>query len=87
MLTTLTSAWANLRTRRHLFAGAFVAVALGVALVASMGLGLAAAADPPPGKPQRFAAQPVVVMPHDSLTVEVDRGPNRARDTTPLGKS
>ncbi|MFD3479009.1 ABC transporter permease [Streptomyces sp. NPDC058695] len=81
MLTTLTSAWANLRTRRHLFAGAFVAVALGVALVASMGLGLAAAADPPPGKPQRFAAQPVVVMPHNTLTVEVDRGPNRARDT------
>ncbi|PJN07138.1 ABC transporter permease [Streptomyces sp. CB01635] len=80
-MTTLTSAWANLRTRRHLFAGAFVAVALGVALVASMGLGLAAAADPPPGKPQRFAAQPVVVMPHDTLTVEVDRGPNRARDT------
>ncbi|MFI9774025.1 FtsX-like permease family protein [Streptomyces sp. NPDC051956] len=81
MLTTLTSAWANLRTRRHLFAGAFVAVTLGVALVASMGLGLAAAADPPPGKPQRFAAQPVVVMPHDTLTVEVDRGPNLAPDT------
>ncbi|WP_405635677.1 ABC transporter permease [Streptomyces sp. NBC_00056] len=78
MLTTLTTAWANLRTRRHLFAGAFVAVALGVALVASMGLGLAAAADPPAGKPQRFAAQPVVVMPHDTLTVEVDRGPHRA---------
>ncbi|MET7922751.1 ABC transporter permease [Streptomyces sp. NPDC005349] len=81
MLTTLTSAWANLRTRRHLFAGAFVAVALGVALVASMGLGLAAAADPPAGKPQRFAAQPVVVMPHDTLTVEVDRGPRRAHDS------
>ncbi|MFF1396846.1 FtsX-like permease family protein [Streptomyces sp. NPDC058287] len=77
MLTTLTSVWANLRTRWHLFAGAFVAVALGVALVASMGLGLAAAADPPAGKPQRFAAQPVVVMPHDTLTVEVDRGPHR----------
>ncbi|WP_329434362.1 ABC transporter permease [Streptomyces sp. NBC_01280] len=78
MLTTLTTVWANLRTRRHLFAGAFVAVALGVALVASMGLGLAAAADPPAGEPQRFAAQPVVVMPHDALTVEVDRGPHRA---------
>ncbi|MGW6152822.1 ABC transporter permease [Streptomyces sp. NPDC055144] len=81
MLTTLTSAWANLRTRWHLFAGAFVAVALGVALVASMGLGLAAADDPPAGKPQRFAAQPVVVMPHDTLTVEVDRGPHRAHDS------
>ncbi|MGW8686881.1 FtsX-like permease family protein [Streptomyces sp. NPDC055817] len=81
MLTTLTSAWANLRTRRQLFAGAFVAVALGVALVASMGLGLAAAADPPAGKPRRFAAQPVVVMPHDTLTVEVDRGPHRALDS------
>ncbi|MGW4391569.1 ABC transporter permease [Streptomyces sp. NPDC004685] len=79
MLTTLATAWANLRTRRHLFAGAFVAVALGVALVASMGLGLAAAADPPAGEPQRFAAQPVVVMPHNTLTVEVDRGPHRAR--------
>ncbi|MFB7993845.1 ABC transporter permease [Streptomyces sp. NPDC056002] len=78
MLTTFASAWANLRTRWHLFAGAFVAVALGVALVASMGLGLAAATDPPAGKPQRFAAQPVVVMPHDTLTVEVDRGPHRA---------
>ncbi|MFA3841215.1 ABC transporter permease [Streptomyces aureus] len=81
MLTTLASAWANLRARRHLFAGAFVAVALGVALVASMGLGLAAAADPPAGKPQRFGAQPVVVMPHDTLTVEVDRGPHRALDS------
>ncbi|MGW6142111.1 ABC transporter permease [Streptomyces sp. NPDC055140] len=81
MLTTLTSAWANLRTRWHLFAGAFVAVALGVALVASMGLGLAAADDPPAGKPQQFAAQPVVVMPHDTLTVEVDHGPHRAHDS------
>ncbi|MGW6359349.1 ABC transporter permease [Streptomyces sp. NPDC055092] len=81
MLTTLTSAWANLRTRRHLFAGAFVAVALGVALVTSMGLGLAAADGPPAGKPQRFAAQSVVVMPHDTLTVEVDRGPHRAHDS------
>ncbi|MFE6899383.1 FtsX-like permease family protein [Streptomyces sp. NPDC057717] len=80
MLTTLASAWANLRTRRHLFAGAFVAVALGVALVTGMGLGLAAAADPPAGKPQRFR-QPVVVMPHDTLTVEVDRGPHRALDS------
>ncbi|MFF1360190.1 FtsX-like permease family protein [Streptomyces sp. NPDC058297] len=81
MLTTLASIRANLRTRWHLFAGVFVAVALGVALVAGMGLGLAAAADPPPGKPQRFAAQPVVVMPHDRLTVEVDRGPHRAHDS------
>ncbi|MET7514014.1 hypothetical protein ABZS88_11115 [Streptomyces sp. NPDC005480] len=74
MLTALTFAWAKLRTRRHLFAGAFVAVALGVALVASVGLRLAAAADPPPDKPQRFAAQPVVVMSHDTPTVEVDGG-------------
>ncbi|MFF1687205.1 ABC transporter permease [Streptomyces sp. NPDC058254] len=81
MLTTLASVRANLRTRWHLFAGVFVAVALGVALVAVMGLGLAAAADPPPGKPKRFAGQPVVVMPHDRLTVEVNRGPHRTHDS------
>ena len=52
----------------------FVAVALGVAVVTAWGWGSRPPSTRPPGKPQRFASPPVVVMRRDTLTVEVDRG-------------
>ncbi|TXS57807.1 ABC transporter permease [Streptomyces sp. t39] len=43
-----------------------------------MGLGLASTLDAPRRAPERFASSPVVVMGHDTLTVEVRRGPGTA---------
>ncbi|MCZ9343693.1 hypothetical protein NGM37_38685, partial [Streptomyces sp. TRM76130] len=57
----LTVALRTLRTRWTAFAGGFVALALGVALLTVMGLALASAADVPDRVPERFAAAPVVV--------------------------
>ena len=68
----------SLRTRWASLLGAFVAVGLGVAVMTAMGLGLAAALDPPVREPQRFASSPVVVAGRDTLTVEVRRGPGTA---------
>ncbi|MEV6397240.1 FtsX-like permease family protein [Streptomyces sp. NPDC051907] len=65
----LTVAFAALRARWAAFLGSFVALALGVGLVAAMGLGLASTLDAPKPAPERFAASPVVVMGQDSLTV------------------
>ncbi|MBO0517721.1 ABC transporter permease, partial [Streptomyces beijiangensis] len=59
----------GLRTRWVTLAGSFVALALGVGLIATTVLGLAAALDPPVRKPVRFAASPVVVRGTDTLTV------------------
>ncbi|MFE9395164.1 FtsX-like permease family protein [Streptomyces flavidovirens] len=72
VLSTLRSRWATL-------AGSFVALAIGVSLIAVMGLGLASTFDPPERAPERFASSPVVVMGTDTLTVEVERGPGTAR--------
>jgi putative ABC transport system permease protein len=58
--------------------GSFVAVALGVGVMAAMGLGLAETFDAPGREPQRFASSPVVVMGRDTLTVQVRRGPGTA---------
>lgn len=69
----------SLRTRWPSFLGCFVAVALGVAVMTAMGLGLAAAADAPPRPPTRFAHSPVVVTGRDTVTVEVRRGPDTER--------
>ncbi|MER7346456.1 ABC transporter permease [Streptomyces aurantiacus] len=66
---------ASLRARWAGFLGAFVAVSLGVALTAAMGVGLAASLDPPVREPERFAGSPVVVAGRDALTVPVRRGP------------
>ncbi|MGA4840448.1 FtsX-like permease family protein [Streptomyces sp. G45] len=65
----------SLRSRWTCFLGAFVAVALGVALTAAMGVGLAASLDPPEREPGRFASSPVVVAGRDTLAVPVRRGP------------
>ncbi|MFI5769844.1 ABC transporter permease [Streptomyces sp. NPDC051658] len=72
----LTVALASLRTRWTALIGTFVALALGVGLVATMGLGLASTFDAPDRAPLRFAVSPVVVMGDDTLTVRVRRGPS-----------
>ncbi|MBT2506885.1 FtsX-like permease family protein [Streptomyces sp. ISL-98] len=69
-------ALSTLRTRWATFVGSFVALAIGVGLIAIMGLGVAATFDAPERVPERFASSPVVVMGTDTLTVEVERGPN-----------
>lgn len=69
-------ALAALRARWATFVASFVALALGVELIAAMGLGLGSTFDAPERAPERFASSPVVVMVKDRLTVEVRRGPS-----------
>ncbi|MFF8610266.1 FtsX-like permease family protein [Streptomyces sp. NPDC015346] len=75
MLTVVLS---GLRARRAAFLGSFVALALGVGLLTTMGLGLSATFDAPERTPQRFASAPVVVKGRDAVTVDVRRGPHTA---------
>ncbi|WP_369144960.1 FtsX-like permease family protein [Streptomyces sp. R44] len=77
MLTVVLS---GLRDRWASFLGGFVALALGVGLLATMGLGLSATFHAPERSPQRFASSPVVVRGQDRLTLDVRRGP----DTVPV---
>ncbi|WP_329282954.1 ABC transporter permease [Streptomyces sp. NBC_01451] len=69
MMTTTT-----LRTRWTAFTGSFVALSLGVALIAVMGLALAATLDAPARGPERFAAAPLVVRGADTLRVRTPHG-------------
>ncbi|MGC5401066.1 FtsX-like permease family protein [Streptomyces sp. DT20] len=64
----------GIRNRWVTFAGSFVALALGVGIVATTGLALAATFDAPHRGPERFAAAPVLV-----------RGEDRLRVDTPIG--
>ncbi|MFJ4901270.1 FtsX-like permease family protein [Streptomyces sp. NPDC088727] len=64
----------GIRTRWVTFAGSFLALALGVGIVATTGLALAATFDAPHRGPERFAAAPVLV-----------RGEDRLRVDTPIG--
>ncbi|TDD71467.1 ABC transporter permease [Actinomadura rubrisoli] len=68
-------AWWTLRARWAGFAGSFAALALGVGLVATMGLVLAAASGTPERGPQRYAAAPAVVRGDSRLTVPTPHGP------------
>ncbi|MEV4860858.1 ABC transporter permease [Streptomyces ossamyceticus] len=77
---------ASLRARWAALVGSFVAVALGVGVVAVMGLGVAATLDPPAREPERFASSPVVVAGIDTLTVEVERGSGTARVSKKLAR-
>ncbi|MFJ4342833.1 FtsX-like permease family protein [Streptomyces sp. NPDC088915] len=70
----LTTALSTLRTRRVTFAGSFVALSLGVALIAVMGLALASSLDAPERGPERFAAARVVVKGRDTLEVSTPIG-------------
>lgn len=74
----------SLRARWAGLLGAFVAVMLGVALTAVMGLGLASTFSAPEREPARFAGSPVVVMGQNTLTVPVQRGPDTAHVSKPL---
>ncbi|MEU1088595.1 FtsX-like permease family protein [Streptomyces sp. NPDC005892] len=65
---------AGLRARWITFVGSFVALALGVGLVAATGLALAATLDAPERAPERFAAAPVVVKGADTLRVATPIG-------------
>nr|WP_202477780.1 ABC transporter permease [Streptomyces sp. SID5470] len=64
----------TLRTRWVTFVGSFVALSLGVALLAVMGLALASSLDAPDRQPERFAAAPVVVRGQDTLSVPTPIG-------------
>ncbi|WAL98683.1 FtsX-like permease family protein [Streptomyces sp. Je 1-369] len=66
---TLNTTLQTLRHRWPTFVGSFVALSLGVALIAVMGLALASSQDAPPRGPERFAVAPVVVKGQDTLTV------------------
>ncbi|MGW7283842.1 ABC transporter permease, partial [Streptomyces sp. NPDC054844] len=70
----LSTALRTLRTRWVTFVGSFVALSLGVALIAVMGLALASSLDAPDRKPERFAAAPVVVKGMDTLRVPTSIG-------------
>ncbi|MDQ1009250.1 hypothetical protein QFZ82_003735 [Streptomyces sp. V4I23] len=74
------------RARWATFVAGAVALALGVGLLTTMGLGLASTLDPPERAPQRFAASPVVVMGRDSLTVTVRREPETAEVSKKLDR-
>ncbi|MFG2483886.1 FtsX-like permease family protein [Streptomyces virginiae] len=75
----LTLALRTARTRWVTFVGSFVALALGVGLVTTMGLGLAATLDAPRRLPERFAQAPVVVKGDDVLRVPVPGGERTGR--------
>ncbi|MET9377661.1 FtsX-like permease family protein [Streptomyces sp. NPDC002992] len=83
MLTVVLS---GLRARWAAFLGSFLALALGVGLLTTMGLGLASTFDAPERAPQRFASAPVVVKGKDAVTVDVRRGPDTASVSRPLDR-
>ncbi|GAA2215947.1 ABC transporter permease [Nonomuraea monospora] len=76
-------AWSTLRTRSLSFAGTFVALMLGAALMAALGQVLASSVSSPDRAPQRYAAAPVVVAPDERLTV---RSPYGAVSDAPLAE-
>ncbi|MFI7290109.1 FtsX-like permease family protein [Streptomyces anulatus] len=67
-------ALSGMRKRWVTFVGSFVALALGVGLIAATGLALAATFDAPERGPERFAAAPVVVRAADHLRVDTPTG-------------
>ncbi|MGW9245020.1 FtsX-like permease family protein [Streptomyces badius] len=68
----------GVRLRWVTFAGSFVALALGVGLIAATGLALAATFDAPERGPERFAAAPVVVRADGLLRVDTPTGTRTA---------
>ncbi|MET7680791.1 ABC transporter permease [Streptomyces sp. NPDC005423] len=73
----------TLRARWATFVGSFVALSLGVALIAVMGLALASSLDAPERRPERFAAAPVVVQGRDTVRVATPHGVRSARLARP----
>ncbi len=70
----LSLALRGMRTRWVTFVGSFVTLALGVGLIATTGLALAATFSAPDRGPERFAAAPVVVQASDQLRVDTPIG-------------
>ncbi|MGW4202209.1 ABC transporter permease [Streptomyces sp. NPDC004726] len=68
----------GLRTRWTGLVGSFVALALGVGLIATMGLALASSLDAPDRGPERFAGARAVVRPVDTLRVPTPVGDRTA---------
>ncbi|MFF1293171.1 MULTISPECIES: FtsX-like permease family protein [unclassified Streptomyces] len=73
----------TLRSRWTAFIGSFVALSLGVAVIAVMGLALASSLDAPERAPERFAAAPVVVKGQDTLHVPTPIGDRTQRLARP----
>jgi putative ABC transport system permease protein len=73
----------TIRTRWASFAGAFVALAGGVAIIVPMLLTLAAAVQTPFPGPQRFAGAPVVIVPPHSFTLQFEGYPVSLQLTQP----
>lgn len=73
----------GLRTRWVTFVGSFLALALGVGIVAATGMALAATFDAPRHGPERFAAAPVVVRGEDRLRVRTPSGVRTQELTSP----
>lgn len=73
----------GLRTRWVTFVGSFLALALGVGIVATTGMALAATFDAPRHGPERFAAAPVVVRGEDRLRVRTPSGVRTQELTSP----
>ncbi|MET4923563.1 FtsX-like permease family protein [Streptomyces sp. PSRA5] len=73
----------GMRARWVTFVGSFVALALGVGLIAATGLALAATFQAPHRGPERFAAAPVVVRASDTLRVVTPVGERTQRLTDP----
>ncbi|WP_077796777.1 FtsX-like permease family protein [Streptomyces sp. JHA26] len=79
----LTTALHTLRVRWVTFVGSFVALTLGVALLAVTGPALASSLDAPGRAPERFAAAPVVVRGQDTLRVPTPAGQDTAELARP----
>ncbi|MFE4370466.1 FtsX-like permease family protein [Streptomyces sp. NPDC056835] len=79
----LSVALRTLRSRWATFVGGFVALSLGVGLIATMGLALAASLDAPERRPERFAGAPVVVKGADTLRVPTRIGDRVAKLDSP----
>ncbi|MEU0056012.1 FtsX-like permease family protein [Streptomyces sp. NPDC006334] len=79
----LSVAWCTLRARWASFVGSFVALAVGVGLLAVMGQALAASTKAPVRPPERFAAAPAVVRGQDTLRVDTPIGARTAELASP----
>ncbi|WP_406095558.1 FtsX-like permease family protein [Streptomyces sp. NBC_01013] len=79
----LSLALRGMRTRWVTFVGSFLALALGVGIVATTGMALAATFDAPRHGPERFAAASVVVRGEDRLRVRTPIGVRTRELTSP----
>ncbi|MGW8883202.1 FtsX-like permease family protein [Streptomyces sp. NPDC055749] len=79
----LSLALRSMRTRWVTFIGSFIALALGVGLIATTGMALAATFSAPERGPERFAAAPVVVRASDTLRVGTQIGERTQRLADP----